>query len=47
MEDANDNLVYIHIKAGKQGVSQISLQTDTKPLQELGNPDTVDFRYSY
>lgn len=47
MEDANDNLVYIHIKAGKQGVSQISLQTDTKPLQELGNPDDVSYRYAH
>lgn len=47
MDDATDNLVYIHVTSGQDGVSQIELQTSTKPSTVLGNPDETSIRYAY
>lgn len=51
MADGNDNLVYIQIESGRDGVTQINVQTDTLPLIPLGNPDVdsnnVNNRYAY
>ena len=45
MVDDNDDIVYVYIESNASGVAQISLQTSTQPLKELGYPDPS--RYSY
>ena len=39
MADENDDIVYMYIESSPAGVAQISLQTKTQPLKELGYPD--------
>jgi len=45
MADDDDDIVYIYITSSEAGIGQISMQTKTAPLKELGNPDPT--RYAY